>query len=91
DVVSACLLAMEKRREKCEVVNIGTGKPTSINELASILMKLSCKTELEPIYRAPREGDIRNSYADINKAQKTLDFKPKIGLKEGLKSLARAD
>jgi len=89
DVVSACLLAMEKRREKCEVVNIGTGKPTSRNELASILMKLSGKTELEPIYRVPRAGDIRNSYADINKAQKSLDFKPKIGLKEGLKSLIK--
>jgi UDP-glucose 4-epimerase len=89
DVISACLLAMEKPHEKCEAVNIGTGKPTSINELANILTKLSDKTDLKPIYRAPREGDIRNSYADISKAQKMLNFKPKIGLEEGLESLVK--
>jgi UDP-glucose 4-epimerase len=89
DVVSACLLAMEKRHEQCEAVNIGTGKPTSINELANILMKLSGQTDLKPIYRAPREGDIRNSYADISKAQKMLNFEPKIGLEEGLESLVK--
>jgi UDP-glucose 4-epimerase len=89
DVVSACLLAMEKRHEACQAVNIGTGKPTSINELANILIKKSDQTDLKPIYRALREGDIRNSYADISKAQKMLSFKPKIGLEEGLESLVK--
>ena len=89
DVISACLLAMEKRHEKCETINIGTGKPTSINELANILMKLSGPTDLKPIYRAHREGDIRNSYANISKAQKMLNFKPRIGLEEGLESLVK--
>jgi UDP-glucose 4-epimerase len=89
DVVSSCLLAIENMHEKFETVNIGTGKPTSINKLANILIKLSDKTDLKPIYKAHREGDIRNSYADISKAQKMLNFKPKIGLEEGLQSLVK--
>jgi len=89
DVARACALAMEKRHKKCEIINIGTGRPTSINKLASSLMKLSSKTNLKLVNEAPREGDIRNSYADISKAQSTLNFKPNIGLTEGLESLVK--
>ncbi|MEM4468907.1 MAG: hypothetical protein QXS32_07585 [Candidatus Nezhaarchaeales archaeon] len=40
-------------------------------------------------YRNAIPSDIRQSYADIRKAEKMLGFKPKIRLEEGLKSLLR--
>lgn len=86
DVVDACLAVMEKRPKTYEAFNIGTGKPTSINELANTLMKISSKY-VKLIYKSSRKGDIQNSYADIGKARKILGFKPKIELEDGLKDL----
>jgi len=45
------------------------------------------KLNREPIYRKPRVGDIKHSYADISKAENLIDFKPKVNLNEGLKEL----
>lgn len=86
DVVDACLLFLGKMLDGYETINIGTGKPTSINELANILMSISGRN-IKITYKAPRKGDVRNSYADISKAQKILGFRPKIGLEDGLKGL----
>lgn len=59
---------------------------TSITKLAKLLIKLSRK-EVKVIYKEPRRGDIKRSYADIRKAEKILGFKPKISLEHGLKNL----
>ncbi len=66
--------------------NVGTGKPTKIIDLAKTVMKIA-GVEGEPVFAPPRPGDIKHSYADISKAKKTLGFKPKISLKEGLRKL----
>jgi nucleoside-diphosphate-sugar epimerase len=39
------------------------------------------------IYDKPRKGDIRNNYVDPSKAEKTLGFKAKISLKEGIETI----
>lgn len=83
DVVQMIRLALEKKDAVGEVFNCGLGKPISINQLAEIIIKAAGKT-FEPIYTKERKGDIKHSYADIKKAKKILDFKPKIELKYGL-------
>jgi len=87
DVVNMILLALNYEGDEI-VFNCGTGKPTSINELARLIISLSGKN-LEPIYTDERPGDIKHNYADIRKAQKILDFKPKISLREGIKRLMK--
>jgi len=89
DVIDACLLAMESARTDGGTFNIGTGKPTTITQLAEMIIELSGKTSLGPIYKKPRKGDVENSYADINMARKSLNFKPKTELKNGLRSLMK--
>ena len=42
------------------------------------------KKEVEIKYLDEREGEIKNSYADINKAKKILDYEPQWNLKKGL-------
>jgi UDP-glucose 4-epimerase len=69
-----------------EVFNVGTGKAISINELATTLLELS-SSNLEIKHEKPRNGDIKDSYADISKAKKLLGFKPKVTLKNGLQAL----
>ena len=70
-----------------EVINIGTGKPSTINELAKVLMKIIGENSVKPEYAPPRAGDIRHSYADISKAEQVLSYKPRIKLEEGIRWL----
>ncbi len=70
-----------------EIINIGTGNATSIRELANMVTAELGKRELAPIYRPPRPGDIQHSRAEIAKQRSLLGFEPKIGLREGIRSM----
>lgn len=87
DTVRAIMLASKTSDAEGGVFNVATGIPTSINELAQLLIDISRSRNIEPKNAAAREGDIRHSYADITKAGKHLGFEPKIPLKEGLANL----
>lgn len=88
DVVEANMLALSKRNAVGEVFNISTGEATTINTLAKTIQKILGKTA-EPVYDEPRPGDIRHSYADISKARKSMEYKPKVQLENGLKELIK--
>jgi dTDP-L-rhamnose 4-epimerase len=89
DVANANLLALESNNASYEAINIGSGKPISIKDLAEVLIKLYGKTDIKPyISNEYRQGDVRHCYADISKAQKLLGFSPKVSLDEGLIELA---
>ena len=87
DVVQAFLhtLSFENTSEN-KVFNIATGKPTTINELVRLLTDLTGK-ETKIKYLKARKGDIKHSYANIKKAERSLGYKPNIPLKEGLLTL----
>lgn len=87
DAVEANMLALQSAESVGEVINIGTGKPTTINNLAGILIEMSGTAGMKPVYKARRKGDIQNSYADIGKAGKMLGYRPKIPLREGVGKL----
>jgi len=87
DVVEAGIRASNSQNCVGEVINVGTGKPTAVNELANVLMELFKETGSKPEYVPPRAGDIRGSYADISKAERMLGYTPRIGLEEGIKRL----
>jgi UDP-glucose 4-epimerase len=71
------------------IINVGSGVETSINELTDALLDLFGLRDVKPAYSEPRAGDIRRSYADLNKAVGLLGYKPKRSLKEGLAMLLR--
>lgn len=80
DVARANILAMEKGKG---CINIATGKPTSLNELLSVLADLvGALPQKEK--RKEREGDIRDSCADVSKAQELLGFEAAYSLEKGL-------
>jgi len=86
DVINAILLASEKQSSSNgEVFNLGTKKPTSINELANLIIKLSnCKTK-PIILGRDTPGEINRQYLEFEKAKKILGWEPKIDLEKGLK------
>jgi UDP-N-acetylglucosamine 4-epimerase len=67
-----------------QVFNIACGERISVNYLWDTLSKAAYKT-IKPIYGPPRRGDVRDSLADISKANKFLDYDPKYTVGEGLK------
>ena len=48
-------------------------------------LKKIFRSNVEPIYKEARQGDVRDSQADISKAEKLLGYKPVVGLEEGLR------
>jgi len=83
DVVEANFLAMFSKNAVGGVFNVGSGRCTSINELAGLLIELM-GVDVEPVYSDPRPGDIRYSCADIGRARKVLGFEPRVDLRDGL-------
>jgi len=63
--------------------NIGTGSSISLNNVLAMLEKIS-GAALEAKYEAPREGDIRDSLADIELAKEFLGYEPAVQFEEGL-------
>ena len=81
DVVKANILAMQSPAEG--VFNIACGQRVSLNELAGKIMKIT-GIRLDPIYDRPRQGDIRDSLADISSAGEKLGYRPDFNLYSGL-------
>jgi len=88
DVVSANVLAATKRASAGQIFNVGSGRRTSIEELAILEARLVLGPERpsQIVHEAARPGGIENSCADISKIRDALGFKPKIALEKGLVS-----
>lgn len=68
--------------------NIACGNTLSINEVfnnirESINLRLGSE-HIEPIYAPPREGDIKDSLADLTEARRCLNYFPKVDFSEGI-------
>ena len=83
NVVQANLLAMSAPRLGGEVVNIGCGKRTSLNELLDVLKKIF-RSQVRPLHQEARVGDVRHSVADIQKGRTLLNFNPREDIEMGL-------
>ena len=84
NVVEANLLAAEVKSAPGRSFNIGTGERYTLNETLRLLEKITSRAACAK-YAAAREGDIRDSQADITLALERLGFRPRFGFEEGLK------
>jgi dTDP-L-rhamnose 4-epimerase len=87
DVVRAFILALNSDKANGNVINIASGKPTSIKKVAEILSTNLNKRGLIKVNQEFRKNDIRHCFANIKKAQKLLGWQPKISLEKGFKEL----
>ncbi len=82
DVVSAFVAARDKGSG--ELVNVGSGREVSVNELYAKLAELTA-SRFEPVYAAARPGELQRIVVDPSKAARELGWKPQVELDEGLK------
>jgi len=83
NAVQANLLACEAPGAVGQVFNVGTGTRVSLNRTIELLREIAGK-RLEAQFEPPREGDIRDSQADISKAREILGYEPGVGFEQGL-------
>jgi len=83
NAVQANLLACDAPNVSGKVFNVGCGARVSLNDVLTSLSKITGK-RLEAKFEPPRDGDIRDSQADISQAREFLAYDPQINLETGL-------
>jgi dTDP-L-rhamnose 4-epimerase len=83
DAVSALMLCVESADPPPEIVNVGTGRPTTILQLAEAIVSLSGSKSGIEISGGEILGDIRHNFADTSLAQ-AFGFQAKVELDQGL-------
>jgi len=86
DVVEANMKAITTEEGVGQFYNIATGNKITLNKLLGILCEIY-KIDFNVHYGEVRQGDIKDSYALIEKANSMLKWNPEIELKHGLKLL----
>ncbi len=84
NVVDGVLRAADAPGVSGESINVATAGRISLNQLLSTLQNI-IGTDLAPIYGPPREGDVRDSQASIDKAERLLGYRPTVPFDEGLR------
>ncbi|WP_031514065.1 NAD-dependent epimerase/dehydratase family protein [Desulfofalx alkaliphila] len=83
DVAAANVAALTRGNR--QILNVGTGKATSINQLFALLKKITGYRG-RPQYAPPRKGDIRHSYLSSWETQVALGWEPVWSIEQGLKN-----
>jgi UDP-glucose 4-epimerase len=89
DVVAALIEAATARSVNRQIINIGSGQETSINELVAVIEQVTGK-EVNRLYNKEKEGGVPHLAADISRAQKLLGFRPLTNLTEGLRLMLKS-
>jgi nucleoside-diphosphate-sugar epimerase len=84
NVVEANLLAADAKGADGCAINIGTGNRNTLNQILALLEKTAGRSAGAK-YASARDGDIRDSQAEIGLAQDVLGYHPRVGFEEGLK------
>ena len=85
DIARACICALESNATD-GFYNVGTGRQTSIAELAKLLLEMS-ESDLDIEYQASDQMFVTDRIGDPTKSEKELGFKYKVELREGLAKL----
>jgi nucleoside-diphosphate-sugar epimerase len=84
NVVDGVLRAAVAPKASGEIINVATAGRISLNDLFRTIRGLT-GAAVEPIYAAPRAGDVKDSQADISKAERLLGYRPIVDLQNGLR------
>ncbi len=87
DVVQALLLSFERSGADHSALNVGSGAPTSILDMARVLIKLYGSNLTPSVEHKFRAGDVRHCFADLTKIRQGLGYEPKVTFKEGMREL----
>ena len=82
DVTQANILAWKSKVDDGSVINIGSGKQTSVNEVAKLIGGETVRMPVRP-------GEMAAVEADNTKAKQILGWEPTVSLKDGIDELKK--
>ena len=89
DVVDAILKSLTNKNAKGQIINIASGKPRKIRHIIEHIKKISKGGHPQFGKIKLRKDEILKLYPNIQKAEKTINWKPKISFKKGIKSTVK--
>lgn len=90
DAVLGTLLAGSSSNVgKGEVINLGTGRSTTVRELASIIAKAAGVPHIAPVFESARKGDVLHALADTSLAKQLLGYEPAWRLEDAVEEAVR--
>ncbi|HEY3145464.1 MAG TPA: NAD-dependent epimerase/dehydratase family protein [Dongiaceae bacterium] len=89
DVVSAIVLAIDRAPGEGERINIGSGRGTSILQLADLFASVTGR-RLELAFGPANDFDVPRNVLDIDKAARLLGWRPEVPLEDGIERVLRA-
>ena len=90
DVIDGIIKVIKiKFKDNHEVLNIGKGKPDNLMDLINNIEKSFKKNfKIDFVQNIPI-GDIKKTFSNTKKAKKLINWKPKVGLEEGIKRFVK--
>lgn len=88
DVIAALVSAATARKVNRQIINIGSGRETSVNELIDYIEKATGQ-RANRIYNREKPGGVPRLAADISRAQQLLGFRPLTNLATGLRLMLK--
>lgn len=86
DNIEASIRAMESDRSNGQIINIGTGRPLTIYDLANMVINCSGKKgKLKPKLVKAQRVDVKHRFPEVGKMIKLLGFHPAVSLESGLR------
>ena len=90
DAVNAMAKSATKKGINHLIINIGSGKETSVNKIVQLTLQITDRKP-EIVYNQHHDSGPSRMCADITLAKKKLGYKPKVSLEEGLKRTIEED
>jgi UDP-glucose 4-epimerase len=90
DVVNALIEAGLREGVNRQVINVGSGRETSVEELIRLVEKVTGRTA-RVLYNEQQSGGVNRLLADLEKAGALLDYRPQVSLEEGLRRTVLLD
>ena len=90
DVVDALVAAATARDVNRRVINVGSGRETSVQDLIAEVQKV-LRRQVTPIYNHHESGGVSRMCADLSLAARTLGVHPRVSLAAGLRQMVERD
>jgi UDP-glucuronate 4-epimerase len=89
DVVDASVTALTAKREGAtHIYNVGGGTRTTVGELVELVGEIMGE-RVRIQYAPPVPGDVRSTWADLERAARELGYRPQVSLEEGVEAQVR--
>ena len=84
DIIAGVRAAIDYNRTNYEVINLGESRTVELRELVALIEKeLGLRAEIDR--QPPQPGDVPQTFADISKAKRLLDYNPQTQIEDGIK------